>query len=89
MICSFVASVVAKFVRFGLRVCQKAFNNASFSCITTVHGVGFVENACYIDQISDSGAEIADEQELNGSAEWMIGNHISCCSKHAGFNIPV
>jgi hypothetical protein len=51
--------------------------------------VGFVENACYIDQISDSGAEIADKRELNGSAEWMIGNHISCCSKHAGFNIPV
>jgi hypothetical protein len=53
-----------------------------------VHGVGFVENACYIDQFSDSGAEIADK-ELNASAEWVIGDHISCCSKHASFNIPV
>jgi hypothetical protein len=47
-----------------------------------------VENACYIDQFSDSGAEIADKQE-HASAEWVIGNHISCCSKHASFDIPV
>jgi hypothetical protein len=47
-----------------------------------------VENACYIDQFSDSGAEIADKKE-HASAEWVIGNHISCCSKHASFDIPV
>jgi len=81
-------SLRIQWVCFGLRAHYKAFDiNKANRSDNAMHSDVCGKCASYIVQLLNSGAQVADV-ELRVSAPCVIANHICCCCKHAGFDVP-